>query len=128
MKYFVSGSIADKSRIQDIYRKIKDAGHSIVHDWTLTDDMDDKLKSRDEAGERIEKDIDGVLEADIYVIDTDNERPGKAMYAELGAALASYKLVGKPIVYTIGPLNHLSVAYLHPDVTHKDTIEEILNS
>jgi hypothetical protein len=126
MKIFVSGQIDEKEEINSIYKKLQDAGHEVTHDWTKTDDIGDKLTNQKEAGLRAAKDITGVVEADVYILVSNNSKPGKGMYVELGAALALNEAVGKPQIITIGSRNHLSIFYLHPAVCHLDTIEDVL--
>jgi hypothetical protein len=48
------------------------------------------------------------------------------MYVELGAALALKETTGKPEVYVVGRMNHMSVFYLHPSVKARDTLEEVI--
>ncbi|MFO0862188.1 MAG: hypothetical protein U0516_00480 [Candidatus Saccharibacteria bacterium] len=126
MKIFVSGQIDEKEEINVIYQKLQQAGHEVTHDWTKTDGIGDKLKNQKESGLRAAKDITGVVEADIYILVSNNKKPGKGMYVELGAALALNEALGKPQIFTIGNRNHLSIFYLHPAVTHLKTIEDVL--
>ncbi len=130
MNVFVSGRIDDIESVREVMRKIVASGHKITHDWTRTDTFlggaVDKLNNIAESGLRASKDIQGVLDADVYLLVSSNATLGKGMYVELGAALAAHQLLNKIQVYIIGPMNHLSVFYLHPAVIHKDTIEEVL--
>ncbi len=109
---------------------VEAAGHEVTHDWTQTDTFlggaEDKLANKQESGIRAEKDIQGVLDCDVYVLVSGNEAVGKGMYVELGAALATHQLRKSPKVYVIGPRNHLSVFYLHPIVVHLDKIEDVI--
>lgn len=132
MKVFVSGQLDDVDFVNSVQTKLKDAGHIITHDWTSSDvflgSSEAKLNNPDEAGVRAEKDIQGVIDADVYVICTSNESLGKGMYVELGAALAlaqSYKPDMK--IFVLGKLNHLSVFYLHPMAIRVKTIEELIS-
>src|SRR6187549_366325 len=123
MKVFVSGQITDLENVREVQEKLKAVGHTITHDWTRNE-TGEKMLSSDEAkladvqetGRRAQLDIQGVVDADAYVICTDNVSPesGKGMYAELGAALALNVTQGKPNVYLLGAMNHMSVFYFHP--------------
>ncbi len=130
MKFFISGQIDDVEDVRGAMNAVKNAGHSITHDWTETDaflgGVEQKLANRTESGKRAKKDIDGVLAADVYVLISDNVAVGKGMYVELGAAIAAYEKTGKPKVYVVGKLNHLSVFYLHPSVVRKDSIADVI--
>ena len=122
-RIFVSGQIDEKEQIRSIYGAIKAAGHSVTHDWTLTDDIGDKLGDIEESGRRAKLDICGVADCDAYILMTDNQRVGKGMYVELGAAPALNPTAGRPDVYVAGPLNHLSIFYLHPAVRRVESID-----
>lgn len=126
MKIFVTGQWDSREEIQDIYKKLQAKGHMITHDWTVTDSIGDHKDNNTEAGLRAAKDLDGVIAADTYIFVANHSKPGRAMYAELGAALASSQLVGRPKVYVIGKLNYPSVFYFHPSVTICETIDDVL--
>ncbi len=132
MKVFVSGQIDDSQAISQLMSLLKAHGHVLTHDWTATDRFlggaDSKLANLEESGERAVKDIQGVLDSDVYILSSDNENVGKGMYVELGAALALQQasVEGAPLVYVIGKLNHLSIFYLHPLVRRRNSLEEVL--
>ncbi len=130
MKFFISGQIDDANNIRKMMDRVEKAGHEVTHDWTNVDvflgGTQDKLNNPEESGLRAAKDIQGVVDSDIYVLSSDNESVGKGMYVELGAALALQNALGKPKVYVVGQLNHLSVFYLHPAVTRVGSIEDVL--
>lgn len=130
MKFFVSGRFDDTHNVRMVIDALIAHGHSITHDWTQSDTLlggtAEKLNNTAESGMRAQDDINGVLDADVYVLLSNNATVGKGMYVELGAALAAHQLHKRPKVYVIGPRNHLSVFYLHPTVIHKNTIEDVL--
>jgi hypothetical protein len=130
MKFYISGQIDDAKNINTIIKTVTSNGHQVTHNWTKTDTFlggtQDKLNNISESGVRAKNDIKGVIDCDIFVLSSDNRNVGKGMYAELGAALALSETSGKPKVYIIGKLNHLSIFYLHPSVVLKKNIEEVL--
>jgi hypothetical protein len=125
MKVFVSGQIGDKNAVRDAYKALRGAGMSITHDWTQTDDIGDKLENAEESGRRAALDISGVVDADLYVLMSGNEEVGKGMYVELGAALALREATGRPEVCIVGPMNHMSIFYLHPSIQHFASIQDV---
>lgn len=127
MKVFVSGQLGEKTAVRRAYAKLRAAGFEITHDWTRTDNIGDKLLARQESGRRAELDIQGVIDADVYVLLSDNREVGKGMYVELGAALAMKSTTGRPDVFIVGPLNHLSVFYLHPAIRIVSTIDDVVS-
>lgn len=126
MKVFVSGQIQEKERIQKALARLEEAGLTVTHDWTRTEDLIDRVTQAEEAGRRAALDIQGVLAADVYILISDNKEPGKGMYAELGAALALKELRGSPEVFVVGPQHHQSIFYLHPSVRSVAELEEVL--
>lgn len=125
MKVFVSGQLEEKERIRSVFDRLIERGFSVTHDWTRTDDLQDKLGNPVECGRRAEKDIRGVMECDLYILMSDNQRVGKGMYVELGAALALHSSTNRPEICVVGPMNHLSIFYLHPNVKSFNSIEEL---
>jgi nucleoside 2-deoxyribosyltransferase len=87
-----------------------------------------KLANLDETAHRAQLDIQGVIDCDVYVICSDNEKADKGMYVELGAALALHETTGVPRIYLVGKMNHMSVFYFHSAVTRVDTIEDVLGA
>jgi len=133
MKIFVSGQILDTVYVHSVQKRLRDAGHKITHDWTVNETgekmlatIEDKLKDVTETSRRAQLDIDGVINADAYVICTNNTTAGKGMYVELGAALALYETRGKPRIFVLGEMQHMTVFYFHPAVTHVKTIDELI--
>lgn len=133
MKIFISGQIDDSTSIKRLLDIAVSNGHEITHDWTKTDtfmgDESTKLANLKESEQRAFKDIKGVIDADVYILSSDNENVGKGMYVELGAALALRQAGVKdaPDVYIIGSLNHMSIFYLHPLVKRRESIEDVLD-
>lgn len=125
---FVSAQIDDKQRVRQLYQRLESVGYSISHDWTRTDDLEDKLAQRYQSGDRAAKDIQGVVDCDLYILLSDNQSVGKGMYVELGAALALHRTFSRPRICIVGPLNHLSIFYLHPAVEHFPSDTELFRN
>ena len=126
MQIFVSGQIHEIAKVRRAFAVLRRAGATISYDWTRTDRVADKIVQREECGRRAVHDIEGVLDADVYILLSDNRQVGKGMYAELGAALALKSSRGWPEVYVVGPLNHLSIFYLHPLVRHRASVTDVV--
>lgn len=134
MKVFVSGQITDIENVHKAQKALQDAGHEITHDWTqneaganMLSSPEAKLENIEETARRAQLDIQGVVDSEAYVICTDNSTAGKGMYAELGAALALNITTGKPRVYVVGQMNHMSVFYFHPAVRHCDSTQSVID-
>jgi hypothetical protein len=127
LKAFVSGQLKEKETVRTIYSRLADLGITTAHDWTTTDNLVGSYSQNpEEAGARAARDIQGVCDADLYILMTDNEFPGKGMYVELGAALVLAETTGSPKVFVVGPRNHESIFYYHPLVTHFPDIDSCL--
>lgn len=131
----MSGQIHDLENVRAVQDEFRESGYSITHDWTRNETGDKLLGGRqakfdnpEEAGNRAVKDMQGVIDSDIYVVCTDNEKVGKGMYAELGAALALNTTTGKPQIYLLGAMEHASIFYFHPSIVVKNSAREIIDS
>lgn len=135
MKVFVSGRIDDIENVRLVQRKLIDAGHKITHDWTKNETGDKMLAGREakladpkETQNRAVLDINGVMDADAYVICTNNKNIGKGMYVELGAAIALNEKTERPRIYLLGRMNHMTIFYSHPAVQKVKSVSEIIDS
>ena len=126
MKAFVSGQLKEKKAVREAYAQLAKMGIGVTHDWTNTDDLGSYSKHSKEASSRAVRDIQGVCEAEFYILLTDNKICGKGMYVELGVALARYELTGSPMVFVVGPMNHASIFYYHPVIRHFPSIDSCI--
>lgn len=136
LKVYVAGRISRQAEVQTICAILKDAGLSIIRDWTWTN----TIKNEQEAAsfrkqayselnpkyhEEADSDLNAVLDADIFVILTDEQ--GSGMYVEMGAAFAGQKLTNKPQrLYAIGPHFDRMVFYQHHNIHRVNTIHEVI--
>lgn len=127
MKVFVSAQLKDARAVRLLYTHLTNAGHTITHDWTQTDLIPGVYSEHsEEAGRRASLDINGVLDADAYVILTNNRACGKGMYVELGAALAQSVHGRLRHVAIVGRKNHESIFYYHPRLKHFANVTDYL--
>ena len=133
MEVFVSGQINDLENVCNVQDAFREAGHTITHDWTHNETgskilagREAKFANPEEAGIRAVNDMQGVVDSEVYVICTDNERPGKGMYAELGGALALNMTTGSPKIYLLGNKEHATIFYFHPSIILKGSVHEII--
>lgn len=71
-------------------------------------------------------DIDGVMDCDIYVILTDNNKCGKGMYVELGADLAQAEIRSDYQVFLVGARKHESIFYYHPKIHYASNYDALI--
>lgn len=125
---FVSGAMSDIDEVRSIMALFDELDITLTHDWTTSDGTlrgTGMLDHPEEAGVRAHADITGVVNAYIYVITTNNERAGKGMYAELGAALALNQVIGWPAIFLVGALKNPSIFYMHPAVHHVEDVDAL---
>lgn len=127
MKFYIAAYIRKKKLVQEICRSLEQAGHKITVDWTK--DEAPKLKDRSIFFKDVRRvavrDMKGVLDCDIFIILSDPVH-GRAKYAELGAAIASFEKSGRPLIYALGKTSDQTVFYYHPAVNRVKTLDDIV--
>lgn len=128
MKFYIAAFIGEKQRVQDIYARLRELRHSIAVDWT--DELGISGSDRDKFSEKVcevaERDMNGVKDCDVFILLSDPAN-GRAKYAELGGAIMSNILRGKPHIYVLGEEKHHSVFFYHSAVKRVRFLEEVLS-
>ncbi|KRE39164.1 hypothetical protein ASG73_02115 [Janibacter sp. Soil728] len=128
MRIYVAGPLADVEGVRRVQAEVVAAGHELTLDWSRGPDSQlSDYDSAPEASARIARDdLDAVLTADAVIV-VASEHPGRGMFVELGAALASATGGGRVRhVVVAGPIRHESVFYFHPAVTRVAHVGEWL--
>ncbi len=126
MKIYVAARFTDKEMVQDVYRKLTQAGHNITADWTKHKNVKPYDEHPVQAGEYATEDMSGVMASDVFILFTSAE-PGSGVSAELGGAIACNTLTGKPRIYVVGPYAHTNAFFFHPAVYARvDRFDEII--
>lgn len=127
MKFYVASGIKNKESVKEVFERLKESGHEVTVDWTLTDDIPED--SRDNSKEYIrsiaKRDYEGIRECDVFVLMSDPPE-GRSMYVEIGLALALRDTIGKPMVFVVGPLSNKSVFYYHPLVRRVESWDDVI--
>ena len=118
-----------KTLVQTAQELLVSRGHSITQDWSQGDVIPDGFSdSAADAGRVSKEDIDGILEADAFLLLTTHaDEPGRGMYVELGAALLKAELGLLFHVCVVGELTHETVFYFHPLVKRFSDLGECLD-
>ncbi|MFA4820399.1 MAG: hypothetical protein WC613_05590 [Candidatus Aenigmatarchaeota archaeon] len=66
--------------------------------------------------------MDGVLDSDVFIFLASGDSTGHKV--ELGAAIASRLLRGKPKIYMV--CDRESIFHFHPAINHRESIKEVL--
>jgi hypothetical protein len=127
VKFYVASHVTGKERVRAIHRRLREAGHEITVDWTSYEAV--PSAERETRPERVReiavRDLAGVRNCDVFVLLA--EPPdGRAMYAELGVAIALSLLGGAPRVYVLGEDAAECVFFYHPAVKRVCGIDEVL--
>ena len=121
MKVYLAGTLESKEEVVKAADLVKKSGHEIVVEWF--NDVPISTKEREakseEASFRAVRDLDGLLEADVFILFTDPAE-GRGKYVELGMALALQAKDKKLKIYLVGEFNNQSVFYYHPLIIKKE--------
>ena len=124
MKFYVASKFENQKKVREIYEKLRKNGHEITVDWTKSDN-EKAMKDPETAKKYSERDVNGVKDADVFVL-LPTKEPGKGMYVELGTAIMLNLLAGKPKIFVAGEENTKSIFYFHPVVSRVNSIEDII--
>lgn len=124
MKFYVTGRSNNYEKVKEVFKKLKENGHEIVFEWTELPIVKPYNEHADEAASFAKQSVDGMVEADVYIIFAHED--GNGVYTELGSALASNVIKGKPRVLAIGLEVQWSAMFnYHPSIEWFETIEDV---
>jgi hypothetical protein len=104
MRIYVASKFENKARTREIMAILEGAGHWITYDWTQDDGV---LKQAQAVA-----DLDGVLEADAFVLLVEEDLPYCSTLVEFGAALGA----GTPVFIVGHALDARCLFTRHPRV------------
>ena len=127
MKIYVASKFENKPEVQRILTLLRQKGHQITADWTIHQHVQPVTdQNRELATEYAIQDLNGTKECDIFIFLT-IQAVGLGSTTEFGAALLSSVINKKPKVYVVGEYLDTNLFYIHPNVTIKKTIEEVID-
>lgn len=126
MKIYVAARFSEKKEVLRIYKLLREKGHTIIADWTLHKNIDPYDKNQAIAKKYAIEDIEAVTNSDVFILLT-SAKPGLGSTTELGAAIASNELSGKPKIYVLGTHMSQNFCYFHPSVNRFKTIKQLLD-
>lgn len=115
MKYYIASGLENHDAVRRVRDYLKSFNHEITYDWTTHGPVWSKGTRACE--ETLQKEIDGVLGADLVIILWPGDR---GTHVELGIALATGKRIifYSPVEGHHFPSPELCVFYLHPLIQH----------
>ena len=128
MKIYIASKFSSRHRMRPIKFKLKQLGFDVLSDWIDNNPLDDTLDgnydsigNNPEASHNIAKrDLEQVLECDIFIIDTQDISATGGRECELGMAL----MAPTPRIYRVGPIRN--VFHAHKAITVYKSWEELL--
>lgn len=125
MKFYVTGRSNNYQRVKEVFAKLKSAGHEITFEWTELPMVKPYNEHAEEAASFAKQSVDGMINADAYIIFTHED--GNGVYCELGTALATNAIKGNPRILAIGKDAQWSAMFnYHPAIEWFDSLEEVL--
>lgn len=126
MKIYIASRFTEKIKVRKLFRILENKGHSITYNWTHHKNTQPFIKNSTLAANYSQNDINGVLDSGVLIVLTDEIEDSKGLYSELGAALASARISGKPKIYVIGKNRDSAMFFFHPFVNRRKNIDEVL--
>lgn len=102
MKFYVAAPLRRKDDVKKIYAQIEAKGHSISSDWTDHLNIRPFSEDKESAEKYAVKDINGVINCDIFIALCHDLTDSIGTPSELTAAIALNLAVGKPEVFIVG--------------------------
>lgn len=124
MRFYIAARFGRRDEVRKIHKTLLDKGHEFLSTWVEQDQIKPYDKYPNKARKRAIKSIDAAKDCDIFVLLSDEA--GTGMYVELGTAIMSNLLKGKPKIYIVGNYLNRSMFFFHPIVKRKKSIEDVL--
>ena len=125
MTFYVATALAHRDEAKRIMSVIEARGHTISLDWTR-DSVLERPYTKDESAARYraERDVKAVIHSDVFILLSSSEVTRSA-HVELGTALMSSIVGGKPQIFVIGEHKDHGMFFFHPKVQRVKTIDDV---
>ena len=124
MKIYVAGKFENKTEVLDIYKTLEKMGHTISYNWTAHKNLKPYVDNQKAASEYAQNEFNGILDSDVFIFLSNQD--GHTLFMEFGAALASLKLTGTPLIFAVGESNADSQWFFNPLVKRVDSVDEVI--
>jgi hypothetical protein len=127
MKFYIAGRFShEPSRllIEEMIAALTELGHECTFNWTIGPTCKPYVDNVALNQKNVLKATKGALESELFIMVSHPE--GTGMYVEYGLALAEHLRTGVPKMYLIGDYQNCSMFNYHPNVTWKNSLDEIL--
>lgn len=113
-RVYVAASFEQRDEVKDLYKQLKEAGHTITADWTTHKEIE-SLESEEEREalkrQYVIEDSEGVASATVYAL-LIGSRKSTGAHIELGIAIGA-KI---PRIFLIGVVDDSQLFYSHPSI------------
>jgi hypothetical protein len=127
MSFYIASYVGERQRTQKVQGHLRSLGHEITVDWTAFPGVptgERNARPGDVAAIAV-RELDGIVKADPFLL-LAGVPEGRAKYTELGAAIMSAVLTGKPRIYVFGEDPVHSVFFFHPMVRRMNSLPDVL--
>ncbi|MGV8086549.1 MAG: hypothetical protein ACP5N1_02875 [Candidatus Woesearchaeota archaeon] len=123
MKIYIASRLKDKNFVSEQIDLLKKHNHIFLFDWT-SKELNLKPYSTNNLSKEYSNQIhNAIVNTDIFILISDVE--GQDMFIELGIALESLRINGKPKIFIVGANKDLSMMHNHSAIQHVANINEI---
>jgi len=126
MKFYVTGRSSNLVEVERVITSIQARGHEVTFNWPLLPIVKPYEKNPDMAGDFALSAIQGVIDADIYILLAHHD--GTGVFTELGAALALAQLHGKPQIYAVAREIPPAMFHYHPEINWFSSVDEVFTA
>jgi hypothetical protein len=125
MKFFVTGRSTNSDEVEKVFQAILALGHNVTFHWTALPMVKPYQENSGEAEKFAEQAVRAVTESDVYILLSHSD--GNGVFAELGAALATWEKDHKIQIFAVNEGNKaLAMFHYHPAITWVNSVEEVL--
>lgn len=120
MKFYITARSTRVEEAKALCATLKAQGHTITFDWPELPMVKPYSLHQTEAAEFVQKGIQGVIDADVYI--KFSHADGNGVFTEFGAALSAWHSHGTPRIFVIGTdVKDYAMFYAHPAIIWKES-------
>lgn len=126
--FYISAKWEDAKLVKELHKIIKSHGHNYSSEWVNADAAKPYDSNIPLSEANAIRDINGVINSDVYIILTNKNKRGLGKYIEEGGAITLAVIKGSPLIYVIGTNVNESQFNFHPIIRRRQTenVEEEL--
>ncbi|HSE56906.1 MAG TPA: hypothetical protein VLB02_02380 [Candidatus Paceibacterota bacterium] len=124
-KWYFASRMRHQEKIKEVCDFLTAQGEQVVCRWVYEQSLAPYKQNQEKIATLAVDSIQGVIEADVFVLISDPE--GTDMFVELGAALAAAVPAEKKI-YNVGSYSKRSLLQTHPSIIHAASLPEVFKA